>query len=114
MTQEAIKRAEKMGYILSWFALLGSNEAVSVYQAQTLLDPQFWVKLGEHEMWYGQNKIPCISEDVDFSKVVCDDQCHSKRCQLYGLKTWKQQMHSFIDHIINGGDYDSFFKKILK
>ena len=85
MTQEAIKRAVKAGYHADMeFFMVNLPEYA---RCQILLDPKFWQALGEYEGW---------GKDVGNGNA------------------WMKKMHQFIDHIIYGGSYDEFFKKILR
>ncbi len=62
-----------------------------------LLDPLFWQALGKAEGW-----------KLEWFK--CSPNCGNK----IRNGDWEYQMHRFLDHIIQGGNIDDFFKTLLK
>lgn len=55
------------------------------------LDPLFWQALGKQQGW---------SEETDFSDIYD--------------KEWTYNLHQFIDHTIEGGEIEDFFKELIK
>lgn len=95
--QEAIKRAIEGGYknqITEDFLLeQKTGDTLTKYDyALTLIDPEFWKCLGKAEGW---GEMP--SGDM-----------------WQGKNKWIYQWHNFIDHLAEGKDIESYFKKLLK
>lgn len=74
-----------------------------------LLDKDFWQCLGKAEGWGEFIDIPC--------EVCGQMSCHNKIVngdRVKKINLCKTYWHSFIDHISDGKDIDSYFEKILK
>ncbi len=88
-------------------AIEGGWEEWGFYQ-DALLDPLFWQALGKVEGW---------DEKYCTSGCGCEypngDGSHEKECVWSGKNEWIDQMHNFIDHIIEGKSIDEFFTNLL-
>ena len=88
--ETAIKKAIEGGYDGHGLTL----DSGAVIYDRFLLDPLFWQCLGKAEMWREK-------------ELEAKDGTKYKAEYIY---VW----HSFIDHIAEGGDIDSFFNQLLK
>jgi len=102
--KEISKIAIEGGYLKEW--LEGDEEKIRRYligwdiqgnegnMMMCVLDPLFWQSLGRSLGW----------RDEEF-----DIYDSGKPFQ-----EWKEQWHSFIDHLADGKDAESFFEELLK
>ncbi len=65
---------------------------------KVLLDPKFWQALGKAEGWKRSREVWCYGS-TKFQ------QCKER---------WQNEMHTFTQHIANGGTIDEFFNNLLK
>ena len=101
--ETAIKKAIEGGYehisnLSSTREYIYSLE--KAFFAKYCLDPLFWQALGETEHW-GE---------------VCES-CHnniSYCCEQAYFRNWRKIWHSFIDHLAEGKDINSYFEELLK
>lgn len=108
---EAIRRAIEGGWRpkglslkdrpVSWIIQAVTNR--SVFWERYILDPLFWQALGKAEGWHG---------------VTIHRNTPTNPSPKYGdvalYANWANQMHRFIDHIIEGKPIDDFFNSLLK
>jgi len=95
--EKAIKKAIKGGYngvALPNNQWIGIQVIIKEYYAWILLDPLFWQALGKVEGW-----IDDVDNEYGLTPIVI--------CE------WKENWHKFIDHLVNGGNIDKFFDKLL-
>jgi len=117
-TKEAIRRSLEGGY----FNFRGDIEDIYAYvRHQILLDPLFWQALGKAEGWEREFVMASFGTTgkqeggYGFDKWIFDgDSSNDFSLPRKTTPEWKYRMHSFIDHIAEGKDIDSFFNELLK
>lgn len=126
--QLAIEKAIEGGYDHDKQFLLDVMETRN--DTMFLLDPSFWQALGKSLGWGRQpyrtetggefGKRICLHCEVDCTiqppkESGCNHVHYPEACEVCrrNTLTWKEQMHRFIDHLIQGHDPESFFKILL-
>lgn len=120
--QRAINKAIEGGYEVNlskgyyYNQVFIVNEDDENYKYELLLDPKFFQALGKAEGW-GK----CSNPDHSFITAVGGEigrlgcpVCGHDPDKIIEPNMWKEEMHYFIDHIIEGKDIDSFFNNLLK
>jgi len=74
----------------------------TLYKRGAFLDPHFWQSLGKAKGWSNTGK----------TVVVWDDHAQSGECSNEAAGQWLFEMYSFIDHLVEGNDPESFFKDL--
>lgn len=112
--KEAITKAIEGGYVRGSAGrgefLLGLPDYA---KSQIWLDPLFWQAL----------MIGC-GFDVKEGTMRCEHYhprynepgqggCNADKCSYAGYKDWQEVWHQFINHLAEGKDAESFFKKLL-
>lgn len=80
---------------------------------EVLLDPLFWQALGKAEGW---SKRVCRGCGSTEKPIEGDYHLICPKCNRGGenrIDNWLYHWHSFIDHLAEGKDIDSFFKDLL-
>jgi len=95
--EKAIQKAIEGGYIES------IHDGWKEWQGDYLLDPIFWQCLGKAEGWKKWKKDGGMELDEPVSRGQ----------EPFLQPSWKWYWHSFIDHIADGGDIDTYFHKLL-
>jgi len=90
--EKAIRFAVEGGFKLREIHLEETAWGAEMAYPHILLDPLFWQALGKQQGWI---------EGID--KYTGDSVCE-----------WRSNVHSFIAHIMDGKDVDSFFNNLLK
>lgn len=88
--QEAIKLAVKSGY-----------DVEILPKPQIFIDPLFWKCLGKSLAW----------EDENINQTYWVKE---NGLSIIILDRWENEMHNFIDHLINNNNIDDFFNNIIK
>lgn len=110
--EKAIKKAIEGGWDKNRaeFDFDPSGGAVDIINEVALLDSLFWQALGKAEGWL---------EEQEWCRG--GRQCRKGIKELHNPcvwelmeAQWKQEWHSFIDHLASGGDIDFFFNNLLK
>lgn len=98
--EKAIKKAIEGGYPPPTSMHFSKQRT----KARILLDPLFWQALGKAEKW----------EDTP---LEYDETFWHKQNDAHGnisiIDRSINEWHSFIDHLANSGDAESFFKELL-
>lgn len=95
-----MKEGEKWKFIRAnryWAGWLdGNGTETNISVDKYLLDPTFW---------------ECLAKSLSFGT-----DCGFVNCPAHGehKKCWMKVWHSFIDHIADGKDIDSFFEQLIK
>lgn len=104
--EKAIKKAKEVGY-KDW--TLSNVGIICKNTHEIILDPLFWKALGKQQGW---------DEKYCTSGCGCEypngSGAHERDCVWAGKNEWKENMHSFIDHVAEGGLVETFFDDILK
>ena len=113
--KKAIKKAIEGGYDFD-FKWSGKENAspnlkVALLQAEQeilLLDPLFWQALGKVDGVMGTKCYECAECKQDIKDTL-------KWLKSFdGEPCWRHAWHSFIDHLAEGKDINSFFEELLK
>jgi hypothetical protein len=116
--EQAIRDAWGEGYKPEWISQnvtehwFGLSENNTMSLSATFLDPAFWQALTIAKGW-----------DVKDGTMRCEHYnprynepgqrgCNADKCEYAGYKNWKDIFRHFIDHLIEGGDAESFFKDL--
>lgn len=78
----------------AWAGIMETIEREHL-EEKIFLDPKFWKALGKAEGWGG------IGVEGFMLKKSFEPN-------------WQKNMHSFIDHLIEGKDINTFFKELLR
>lgn len=98
--EKAIKKAIEGGFDAKNYPLNLDEKYMHDLNCIILLDPLFWQALGEVEGWNHQSSYCKHGNHKSCrSRVSCHCFCHK----------W----HSFIDHLAEGKDANSFFEQLL-
>lgn len=75
------------------------------------LDPTFWQSLGKAMGWYFSGLAPRHCRHY-YGEELVDENCGN--CKATKTPDWITQWHHFIDHLVEGGTPESFFKSLSK
>ncbi len=109
--ETAIRKAIEGGYEIHGMILKEDNLFYSGHplkseiENKALLDPLFWQALGKAEGWGGKTGENDGSGVTLYGKSIQEAEW---------VDTWKLRWHSFIDHLAEGKDIDSFFTSLIQ
>jgi hypothetical protein len=97
------------GDLIEFFEDEYKDEGVVEFDIEKcFLDPLFWQALGKS---FGWEEMYCTSGDG--CEYPWGSGMHEYGCNWTGKNEWKEQWHSFIDHLAEGKSAESFFETLL-
>lgn len=101
--KNAITKAIEGGWSDTLYRVDTGNTEVWTHHSSLLLDPLFWQALGKNLGWVTDNEDYFLKETIAGGLIS----------RTYGIWTWRNEWHNFIDHLASGNDPESFFKDLL-